>query len=185
MAIEDILVELDIGEVITLTSDTNVPRTLEPSDCIGRTFIKRIRRWDGKGNSYTFESYYKYRCDPVPKTGKKLSLKNYWKATYKRPKTTQELRMNFASEPEYIRGKRKKKWLGSFWDDVPRSDSRGRNRSWKGYRKHRTKERGRTHQCRDWDKGRGSGREQSYRVLSKLMFEETYLNVSIEEEGSI
>jgi len=65
----------------------------------------------------------RFRFDPVPGTGVR-----HWGCSYRHPRTTQELRSNLAFDG-YVRGKRTKKFLSTFWDDVPKA--RQPHKSWK------------------------------------------------------
>lgn len=73
--------------------------------------------------------YYGFRCDPVPFVSKSGRFKNYFGSYYKRPKTTQERRLSFAS-PDFVRDKRNFTNLPNVWDDYQRSDIRNR-KCWK------------------------------------------------------
>jgi hypothetical protein len=91
--------------------------------------LNDIYELNRKKTKYT-NLHYRFRHDPVPRTGKRnWSFRNW----YKTPKTTQEKRWNEAHK-EYTRGRRGKSYLADAWDDYPRSDSFIK-RSWKKRRK--------------------------------------------------
>ena len=70
-----------------------------------------------------------FRNGPIPYTGGS----RWWRGRYYRhPKTRQELIAN-SYDSEYARGKRKKGFLPTSWDDYGRSDHNTKN--WKKYRK--------------------------------------------------
>lgn len=72
----------------------------------------------------------KFRYDPVPGSGKNWHNTNF----FRRPKTLQELKWTFEHK-KYVRGKRKKKYLPTSWDDIPRNDRK--NKNWKSCTKRR------------------------------------------------
>lgn len=73
---------------------------------------------------------FTYRKTPVPFTGgKNWSFHNH----YKVPKIMQEKRWGIAHK-EYVRGKRRAKYLPDPWDDHQRGDIRNR-KNWKSRRK--------------------------------------------------
>jgi len=80
--------------------------------------------------NYRIRGNFEFRKDPVPFTGKKQW---YFRCYYKRPKTTNEMRANYA-HIEFVRGKRNPINLPSAWDDVVRGDVRN-NKSWKNQKK--------------------------------------------------
>ena len=79
-----------------------------------------------KRSPWVIKGHPGFRNGPIPGTG------GYGNGSwYRRPKTTQETKMNCA-HTEYTRGKRRN--LVTWWDDVPRSDSFIKH-SWKKQRK--------------------------------------------------
>jgi len=71
----------------------------------------------------------RFRFDAVPGSGGRYNFKSY----YRQMRTTQELRWCFPHK-EYTRGKRRKKYLPTSWDDYPRYY---KDRSWKACTKRR------------------------------------------------
>ncbi|MEE9572800.1 MAG: hypothetical protein V3W20_07130 [Candidatus Neomarinimicrobiota bacterium] len=93
--------------------------------------ISKSRRSEPNPNKwYNKKHDFIYRETPVPFTGKRIRGFYIW---YKKPRTTQELRWNEA-HGEYSRGKRRKGYLPTAWDDYPRGDHRER-KNWKRRRK--------------------------------------------------
>jgi hypothetical protein len=78
-----------------------------------------------------YNKTYKYRCDPVPNTGKR----NYYYG-YRKPQTANEKRQYFKvdyTQSKLIRVKRSYKHLVSTYDDIFRSNIK--NKSWKNNKK--------------------------------------------------
>ncbi len=71
-------------------------------------------------------NHYKFRCDPVPKTGRRV---RYYSTYCRNPKTISEMRQYFVAK-EMVRGKRKPLHLPNSWDDLYRN----LERSWKRQR---------------------------------------------------
>jgi len=93
--------------------------------------IGERNRWYSKYHQQSLKRHdFIYRKTPVPYTGKRIRGFSNW---YKTPETTQELRWNCA-HGEYSRGKRRKGYLPTSWDDCPRSDIRIKQ-NWKKFRK--------------------------------------------------
>ena len=72
---------------------------------------------------------YRFRIDPVPRTGLSVHYRGNFKHWYKRPKTTQERKLFYKYEG-YVRGRRSAHMLPNSWDDWLRADGRDKF-SWK------------------------------------------------------
>ena len=89
---------------------------------------KVVKETEWKRKEYR-KSYYhvcEFRKDPIPYSGK---FKLFHFNSYRRPKTTQELRWNEAHK-KYVRPKRNKAHLVNSWDDISRGNIFNRY-SWK------------------------------------------------------
>jgi hypothetical protein len=73
-----------------------------------------------------------WRCDPVPGTRCRSGAR-YGIRWYRYPRTTQELRQYYAY-PEFVRGRRRPRYLPHAWDDIYREIC-WNHKSWKLYRK--------------------------------------------------
>ena len=88
-----------------------------------RCYVLRYIWFDSYRKHKKLYHGYRYRIDSVPFIGKRRwRFSNY----YRRMRTTQERRTNYAYEG-YTRGKRRN--LSEAWDDIPRSNYY--DRSWK------------------------------------------------------
>jgi hypothetical protein len=77
--------------------------------------------YDGDTRTYIAS---RYRFDPIPGSGESW----YHPNINRNPKTTQERRHSFAY-PEFVRGKRRSRYLPHEWDEFTRTDYY--DRSWK------------------------------------------------------
>ena len=78
------------------------------------------------------KNYLGFRNGPVPSTGKPS---NRYGELLRKPKTTQEIRVNSCDSEGFARGRRGKGYLPNHWSDILRSNYN--NKSWKNSKKKR------------------------------------------------
>lgn len=107
-----------------------IPTSWVMQDCIDYAisgYVKHEKKYRRYYTWFYYKHYFEFRKDPVPRTG----LNWYSGCGTHNPRTKQEITKGL-EYPEYVRGKRNKRQLPDSWYS---GSWKGKDRSWKNFRK--------------------------------------------------